>query len=136
MSRGWVIWRDVVFWGALAAYAVNKALLPLGGGSAFRRDHFNDLLLVPVALPLLLQAQVRLRWREGGLPPQRAETLLHLGVWSVVCEWAGPRWLGFGTADVRDVVCYAIGALAAQRWWDRWNGKTTETAAARHPVHP
>jgi hypothetical protein len=120
MNGRWSVWRDPVFPGALVAYAANRWVVAPRMGSAFLEGHFNDLLLVPAALPLVLQAQGWLGWRPAGRPPQPGETVFHLVVWSVVCEGIGPRWLGRGTPDGWDVVCYAAGAALVQWWWRRW----------------
>jgi hypothetical protein len=120
MTTPWSAGRDAICWGALVAYTVNRWVVEPRVVSAFIDGHFNDLLLIPAALPWVLQAQSWLGWRPERLPPQPGETLLHLVVWGVVCEGIGPRWLGRGTADGWDVVCYAAGAALAQWWWCRW----------------
>jgi hypothetical protein len=126
MSGAWSARRDAAFWVALALYAANGWLLKPVVGGAFFHGSFNDLLLIPAALPLVLEVQSQLGWRERGRPPQIQETVFHLVVWGVFCEWLGPWWLGRGTSDVMDVACYAAGAVPAQWWWSRWESDRVE----------
>lgn len=124
MTAGWSAWRDAVCWGAVAAYAVNRWIVEPRVVSAFFDGHFNDLLLIPAALPWVIQAQSWLGWRPEWLPPRPGETIFHLVVWAMVCEVVGPRWLGRGTPDGWDVACYAAGAVLAQWWWcRRWRAE-------------
>lgn len=111
--------RDPLFLAAAAAYGLNRWILKPWLNSHFLRAHFNDLLLIPAALPVILwvQRQARLRLRDA--PPSWAEIGLHLAIWTVVCEGVGPLWLNQGTADPLDVVAYAVGAAAAGLWWNR-----------------
>lgn len=120
MKGAWRVWRDPLFWSATAGYVAFRVLRTTGLASSFLRHHGTDLLLIPVALPLALELQHWLGWRRCGGVPTGQETLLHLGVWSVVCEGIGPLVLHRGTADPWDVLCYAAGALAAVLWWRRW----------------
>lgn len=132
MSARWSARRDVLWWVALGVYALNRWFLrPLMEGG-FWRGHLNDLLLVPVALPVVLHMQAWLGWRPAGLPPQPAETMVHWMVWSLVFEVAGPRWMGRGTSDPWDVLCYGLGAVVAQWWWSRpsWTGEQEEKPGA------
>ncbi len=116
--------RDTLFLLAAASYAVNRWLLQRISGSTFLHGYFDDLLLIPAALPVVLWLQRRLDLRRHDGVPSWSEMLLHLAVWSVICEFVGPRWLHHGTADVWDVVAYATGGVAACLWWNRsacWN---------------
>lgn len=104
---------------AVAAYAANRWWLKSATASPFLRGHFNDLLLIPAALPLLLWVQRWIGLRTHDRNPTWSEVSLHLLVWSVVCEWLGPLWLHQGVADRWDVLAYAIGGVAAACWWNR-----------------
>lgn len=101
------------------AYALNRCLLKRALLLPFLKNHFNDLLLIPAALPLLLWIQRRLLLRNHDEFPSAAEIFFHLVIWSVACEWIGPRWLHLGTADPFDVLCYLVGGLLSWLWWHR-----------------
>lgn len=113
--------RDPLCLAAWLLYGANRWLLkPLApAGEQFFRGHFNDLLLVPCALPPLLWLHGRLGWREPHAPPAAAEVVFHLAVWSVVFEFIGPRFVGHTTADAWDVLAYWAGGLAALAFWNR-----------------
>jgi len=111
--------RDRLFLAAAAGYGLNRWLLKPLIPSPFLRGHFNDLLLIPAALPVVLCVQRFLGLRKHDLPPSWSEMVLHLVVWSVVCEFIGPFWLHHGTADLWDLVAYALGGVAACHWWNR-----------------
>lgn len=134
MSDEWRAWRDPLFWLAVVAYCFSRGLAAVGVAVGFFRNYFNDLLLIPVALPLVLEAHHGLRWRRRGPAPSWQEVVLHAAVWSVVCEGVGPAWLHRGTADPWDVVCYAAGAAPAVLWWRRWPGAaSTRSFSGKSP---
>lgn len=112
--------RDPLFLAAGLLYATNRfVLLPLMPVvPRFQQDHFNDLLLIPVALPIILTVYqwLGLRPNSEGLP-RWDEVLGHLVLWTVICEWLGPAWLGVGTADPIDAMCYALGAFLSGIYW-------------------
>jgi hypothetical protein len=111
--------RDPLFLGAVFGYALNrwwlKQLLP----GTFLHGYFNDLLLIPAALPVVLWLQWLVGLRKDDHAPSWAEMSMHLVVWSAICEFIGPHWLHHGTADVWDVVAYAVGGVVACLWWNR-----------------
>src|SRR5689334_818224 len=82
--------RDVLFLGASVSYALNRWWLKPRVASPFLHGHFNDLLLIPAALPVVLWLQRISGLREHDGTPTWPEMLLHLFVWSLVCEWVGP----------------------------------------------
>ena len=108
---------------ACALYAANRWLVKPHVESPFLRGHFDDLLLIPCALPLVLWAQRRLGLRAHDEPPTPGEIAMHLAAWTVIAEWIGPRWLHRGVADAWDAASYALGAALAFVVW-----------AVRHPV--
>lgn len=111
--------RDPLFLAAGAGYALNRWWLSPLPPAPFLPGHFNDVFLIPAALPVVLWAQRLVGLREHDLAPSWMEMGLHLAVWSLICEFIGPFWLNHGTADVWDVVAYAVGGVAACRWWNR-----------------
>ena len=119
--------RDRLFLVSAAAYGLNRWLLKPRLSSPFLHGHFNDFLLIPAALPVVLWLQRRMGLRKHDLTPSWVEMLLHLAVWSVVCEFIGPHWLHHGTADLWDVAAYAVGGVGACLWWNR--------SAKSNPLH-
>jgi len=116
-------WKDPLFLLSSAAYALNRWILKPRMHSPFLQDHFDDLLLIPAALPLVLGAQRLLGLRADDKAPSASEVILHWAVWSVVCEWIGPFWFHVGVADIWDVAAYGAGAVAAWLWWNRSNAR-------------
>lgn len=110
---------DFICIAACAGYAVNSWLLPAGWRTPFLREHFNDVLLIPAALPLVLWLQRRLGLRDNDQPPQRREVATALILWSVAAEIVAPLLFANATADWRDAVAYAAGCAIAGLWWQR-----------------
>ena len=112
-------WRDPLCRAGCAAYLINrfclKPVLPL----PFLHSHFNDLLLIPCALPILLSVHERLGLRPRGGVPTWPEFLGHWALWSVLFEWVGPRLFVHATGDPLDVVAYGVGGLVSMLWWRR-----------------
>lgn len=119
-------YRDAAFWLGCTAYAVNRWGLRPHVASAFLRSHYNDLWLIPCALPLVLWVHDRMGWRPAG-PPTAREVKGHVTGWSLLFEWVGPRVQASATADAWDVACYAAGGLVAWAWWNR--GKLRRSGA-------
>lgn len=103
---------------ACVAYAVNRWGIKPHLGAGIFHDHFNDLWLIPAALPLVLWLQRICRLRTHDAFPTLWEISLHLGLWSVLFEVIGPR-VAPVTGDWKDVAAYALGAGVAWIWWSR-----------------
>ncbi len=102
---------------ACAAYVLNRWLLKPGFDAAFLHGTFNDLLLIPAALPWVLWVQHKLGWRPSKTFPTPGEIVGHLLVWSVIAEGIMPLLNPRFTADWWDVVAYAAGAAVAAVLW-------------------
>ena len=111
-------WRDGLFVIGCVAYALNRWLLKPHFRWRFLHWHFNDLWLIPCALPLVLYLHRRLRLRQDR-PPTAAEVAGHLVLWSALFEWWGPHLWRSATGDPLDVVCYWVGGVGAWAWWNR-----------------
>lgn len=111
--------RDRLFLAACALYALDRWVLKPRFHTAFLHNHFNDLLLIPCALPLLLLLQRWIGLRRHDRMPTAGEIVLNLAVWSVLFEAIGPRIMPWATGDPWDVAAYALGGLCAGIWWHR-----------------
>jgi hypothetical protein len=110
---------DGLFVISCSLYALNRWCIKPHVHSAFLRFHFNDLLLIPCALPPLLLMQRRLRLRTMDDPPTWGEIALYTVFWSVLFEGIGPHLLRRATGDPWDVVVYVLGGIGAGLWWNR-----------------
>lgn len=118
-------WRDSLCFGCCALYAFNRWLVVPHVHSRFLSGYFDDLLLIPCALPFFLQLQRWLGLRAHDEPPTISEIASHLVIWAIVCEVVGPH-LVRTIGDPLDVLAYTVGAVFAAWWWQR--GRTTPAA--------
>ena len=114
--------RDPLCIIACGLYALNRWYLRGHVGGHFLAGYFNDVLLVPAALPLVLWVQRNLGVRPNDQPPRWREIALHLVVWSITAEAIMPHLTTRATGDWRDVAAYAAGALGAGCWWQNGVG--------------
>jgi hypothetical protein len=123
-------WRDPVFLASLALYFLNRECIKpaLHTYSPFFHGHLNDLLLVPVALPLFLYVYRRLGLRPDDAPPRSWEIGWHLLIWCLFFKWFGPFILHRGVSDPWDIGCYAAGGAVAWLIW-QWNGRALASPA-------
>lgn len=110
---------DPICLAACALYALNRWLVRPACSWPFLHHYFDDLLLIPAALPIVLGVQ---RWwglRTHDRPPTATEIGGHLLVWSLIAELLGPSFFSWVVSDPVDVGAYAFGALLAGTWWNR-----------------
>jgi len=112
-------WRDSGFLFGCSAYGINRWLIKPHCRIPFFHSYFNDLWLIPCALPMILWAQRGLGLRQHDLAPTGSEILFHLSIWSVLFEWIGPHLMRHATGDPLDVLAYSAGAALASLWWHR-----------------
>jgi hypothetical protein len=111
--------RDRLFLVTCTLYALNRWVVRPRVHSAFLHDHFNDLLLMPCALPPLLLLQRWLKLRLHDQPPTAGEIALYLAVWSILFEVIGPHIMPWTVGDPWDVAAYVVGGILAGLWWHR-----------------
>lgn len=111
--------RDRLFQVSCSLYALNRWGLKPHLHSPFLHGHFNDLLLLPCALPPLLLLQRRLGLRPHDDAPAPGEIALYFLVWSILFEVVGPHLLRRATGDPWDVLAYGCGGIVAGLWWHR-----------------
>ena len=136
---------DKTFLAACLIYGANRFWgKPLLGASLpFLRNHLDDCLLIPAALPPLLFVFRKLGLRCHDCPPRAREVAEWTLLWSIVFEWVFPRFLQRGTADWWDVLSYLTGALVSWLLWQgfaktadpRWPQANAKSANIR-PVRP
>jgi hypothetical protein len=109
--------RDPLCLAACACYAGNRWLVPLALKGLFFRGYFDDCLLIPAALPLMLWLQRRLGLRPDDRPPQWREILMHFAVWSIAAELLAPHLFTRSIGDPWDIAAYAGGAVLSGVLW-------------------
>ena len=117
--KGFGYLRDHLFLVACSLYALNRWFLKPRFHSPFLHNHFDDLLLIPCALPPLLLAQRWLKLRLHDLPPTPGEIALNLFLWSILFELIGPHIMPWTVGDPYDVLAYVVGGVLAGLWWHR-----------------
>lgn len=113
---------DPVCLTALVVYAANRWLLkPWDLSGDFGRYYINDVLCLPMLLPMILFAQRRVGLRRTDTFPRPWEVLQHWAVFAVVFELVLPSFPGWfrSTPDPCDVLAYAVGGAAALLAWSR-----------------
>jgi hypothetical protein len=112
---------DPLFLLSSVAYAINKTLLVFTKGSnwasAFLASYFNDLLLVPVAIPIILFFSKTLAFRPRSLSPSLPEVAIPVLIWSIAFEVVGPYVFRRGVSDPFDVIAYCFGGFASWLFW-------------------
>jgi hypothetical protein len=105
----------------LALYCLNRFLLrPHHLAGQFAHDHLNDLLCLPLFIPIVLRTQSLLRIRRHDAPPTLFEILHNWAIFSILYELVLPRLPIFNSAaDPYDVLAYLTGGLLAYAYWNR-----------------
>ena len=119
--------RDRLFLLACLLYAINRWGLKPRVHNFFLHGYFNDVLLIPCALPPLLLMQRWLGLRKHDQVPTAGEIALNLVIWSILFEVIGPHLTSRTTGDPWDAVAYAVGGILAGLWWhrQRWFQRTS-----------
>ena len=117
MNRHFRLQTDPVFLVGIALLMMNELILKHLFDSPFLHGYFNDLLLIPCALPILLRIHALLGLRDESRPPSTGEIVGHLAIWCVLFELAGPRLTRHSTGDALDVFAYCAGGAMAWLLW-------------------
>jgi protein-S-isoprenylcysteine O-methyltransferase Ste14 len=125
--------RDPLFLTALVLYLGNRFLVkPLVSGGFFH-NHFNDLLCVPLFVPIVVFVAHLCRARPHEGAPEWYEILLPLLVWSIQFELIYPQlpfWSRWVTGDPQDILWYCVGAAISSLWWWFYYQRRLATQAA------
>jgi hypothetical protein len=110
---------DGLFLLTCSLYALNRWFIKPRVHSPFMHNHFNDVLLMPCALPPLLLMERWLKLRANDNMPTAGEITLNLVVWSILFEIIGPHIMPWTVGDPWDIVSYFVGGILAGLWWNR-----------------
>ncbi|HVV00038.1 MAG TPA: hypothetical protein VHH88_01665, partial [Verrucomicrobiae bacterium] len=83
--------RDTLFLACCGLYALNRFVVKPHVRIPFFHSWFNDVLLIPCALPPLLWLHRVLGLRGHDRFPGGLEILAHLAGWTILFEWIGPH---------------------------------------------
>lgn len=101
-------------------YAINRYLLkPHHIGGWFTHGYFNDVLCLPLFVPLILLAQRMVLVRRHDGYPRWWEILQHFVIFSIVFQVVLPRFPGAFTSagDPYDMLAYLMGGILAGAYW-------------------
>jgi len=118
---------DPIFILSSALYAVNKIshVRPYYWCNGFFKNYLNDVLLVPVMIPVILFFLSACNVRKTNSPPMIIEIVIPLIIWSIAFELIGPFYFGKGTSDLFDVYSYVIGGFLSWKYWNWGNDHAT-----------
>ena len=119
-SRPFSYAADPACFACLLLYPLNRFVLkPHHLGGWFVHDYLNDVICLPLFLPMILWVQRRIGLRRHDRYPRPWEIAQHWAIFSVVFEVVLPRYprVFRTTADPWDVVAYAVGGTIAGVWW-------------------
>lgn len=110
---------DPICLAAIGLYALNRwCFKPAGIAPAFTHGYVNDLLCLPIFVPISLMLQRWLHVRRHDHPPLAWEVTQHWIVFSILFEIVFPRLAAYrSTADGWDLVAYAAGGVIAWVGW-------------------
>lgn len=112
--------RDPLFFLCVALYIANRICFRQCLPVEFLRSHLNDVICIPLWVPIMLYLMRICRLRMDDAPPSPGEILIPLVLWSIIFEiWLPSTCLfrGIAFADHLDVLSYTCGALAAGCFW-------------------
>lgn len=123
-ARFWYCF-DPICIASVVIYAVNRWYLkPHHIGGLFTIGYLNDLLCLPLFLPIILGVQrvIGLRRHDGF--PRLWEVLQNWIIFSILFEVIIPRFPRYfrSTADPLDAVAYLVGGIVAWGWWS-WHSR-------------
>jgi hypothetical protein len=126
---------DPICVGSMVIYVLNRLVLkPHHIGGWLVHDYLNDLLCLPIFLPIILRLQSALGIRRHHLPPAFFELIHNWAIFSVLYYFVFPRWPAFSSvADPWNSVAYLVGGIAAYVCWRRFYPGRSRTLTGRYP---
>ena len=128
---------DPICLASMIFYAVNRWYFkPHDIGGAFTQGYVNDLLCLPLFLPLILGVQRMIGLRKHDAPPRMWEVVQHAIIFSILFEVVLPRYPRqfHTTADPWDAIADLVGGVTAWFCWRflaaakrrRWSAESEE----------
>ncbi|RYG57576.1 hypothetical protein EON80_28135 [bacterium] len=120
--------RDALWLGSVALFVLNKLWIKPHFSGAFWHSSLNDVLCLPVWMPIMVWIFARVRLRDGA-PPRPFEILVCWLFWSFVFEVVIPSTTalgGFSAGDPLDVLAYGSGGVLGLMWWEHWRRKSVK----------
>ncbi len=117
----------------MVIYVLNRFVLkPHHVGGWFVHGYLNDVICLPLFVPIILRLQSVLGIRRHDLPPTLFEVIQNWLVFTVLYQLVLPRFPLFVTAgDPWDSLAYISGGLAAYYYWNFFDPKRN-----RQPTQP
>lgn len=112
--------NDRLFWACAALYFINRFFLKSVFSAAFFHSYLNDLICVPIWIPVMITLMKSFGLRDDDSPPHAFETLIAIVIWSIVFEILLPETVFFqnwATSDHQDILFYALGGVIATIYW-------------------
>lgn len=114
---------------SIVLYAINRWYLkPHHIGGLFTIGYLNDVICLPLFLPIILGLQRLLAIRKHDAYPRLWEMLQSWVIFSVLFEVILPRFPQYfrTTGDPVDVLAYLVGGTLAWMWWSFRDRRTRE----------
>lgn len=112
--------NDPLFVSCFTLYWTNRLIIKNIPHHSFFDNYLNDLICIPMLVPIMLFAARKLKLRAHDEPPFLHEVLIPIFVWSIFFEIIfpqNPAWAKFSTSDPFDVIFYTVGGCIALNLW-------------------
>jgi hypothetical protein len=119
---------------SLVLYAINRFYLkPHHIGGWFTHGYLNDVLCLPLFVPMSLYAQHVIGLRRHERYPRAWEILQHFVAFTVVFQLIMPRYpkIFITAGDPLDIIAYLAGGILAGCWWSVVERVPVRRAAAQ-----
>jgi hypothetical protein len=119
---------------ALAVYALNRHVLkPHHIGGWFTHGYLNDVLCLPLFVPMILYAQRLLKVRRHDGYPRFWEIAQQWAIFAVMFQAIIPRFPGIfiSAGDPWDMLAYAAGGIIAGIYWRSVSRRCPESLVRR-----
>ena len=101
----------------MACYGLHRCWQTVFPDSGWMDRYWNDLWMLPCALPLILSLYSALGLREPATPPSGTEIFWHGVLWGLMAEFMGPLYFKHAVGDLWDLVAYAVGGIVLFYRW-------------------